>query len=282
MNSLAFFKGKGMDNTRSDRLQGYIQRLLETHADALWRHLPQAESIVQTLVKTLTNDAYLQRQPPLGPTQYVLGLPPSQSEAIRQNSHLLDTLALAIHKAGHDIGLRFPVLPRVLLENRPDLPPEGFTLEAQIWEPEALQAVPLDPEVNIPPQSAYLIINGSQVFSLERPLVHIGRRPDNDLVLDDPRISRLHAQLRANRGRFMLFDLNSTGGTLVNGKRITATILYPGDVITLAGATLVYGQRATRPLQERPYEAKRPHVVNLKTTVTLRRPLLDPETDGKP
>ncbi len=268
-------------DTRSERLRGYIRRLLETHAEALWQHLPQAANIVQQLVNTLTSDAYLQHKPPLGPNQYVLGLPPAHSEAIRQNSHLLDTLALAIHKAGHDIGLQFPVLPRVLLENRPDLPPEGFTLEAQIWEPEALKTVPLSPEVNVPPQSAYLIINGSHVFSLERPLIHIGRRPDNDLVLDDPRISRLHAQMRANQGRFMLFDLKSTGGTLVNGKHITSTILYPGDVITLAGATLVYGQRSTRPLQERPYENTRPHIVNLNTTVTLRRPLFGSEEDGE-
>jgi pSer/pThr/pTyr-binding forkhead associated (FHA) protein len=92
----------------------------------------------------------------------------------------------------------------------------------------------------------------------------------------------LHAQLRANRGRFMLFDLHSTGGTLVNGKRITATILYPGDVITLAGTTLVYGQRATRPLQEQPYETEKPHIINLNTTVTLRRSLFDAEEDSQP
>lgn len=269
-------------NTRSERLRGYIQRLLESHAAPLWQHLPQADGIVQALVETLTREEYLQHTPPLGPTQYILGLPPTQSEALRQNSHLLDTLALAIHKAGNDIGLRFAVLPRVLLESRTDLPPQGFTLEAVFWEPEALKAVPLDAQVNIPPTSAYLIINGTQVFSLEQPLVHIGRRPDNDLVLDDPRISRLHAQLRANRGRFMLFDLNSTGGTVVNGKRITATILYPGDVITLAGTTLVYGQRATRPLQENTYESTRPHVVNLNTTVTLRRSVIPNDEQEAP
>jgi pSer/pThr/pTyr-binding forkhead associated (FHA) protein len=73
-------------------------------------------------------------------------------------------------------------------------------------------------------------------------VVNIGRRPDNHLVIDDARISRLHAQLRLVRGRYMLFDLESTGGTFINGERIRQHTLRPGDVISLAGVPLVYGQ----------------------------------------
>jgi pSer/pThr/pTyr-binding forkhead associated (FHA) protein len=65
---------------------------------------------------------------------------------------------------------------------------------------------------------------------------------ENQLVIDDPRVSRNHAQLRAIKGRFVLFDLNSTGGTFVNGQRTSQTVLYPGDVISLAGVALIFGQ----------------------------------------
>jgi len=65
---------------------------------------------------------------------------------------------------------------------------------------------------------------------------------DNQLVIDDPRVSRNHAQLRAINGRFVLFDLNSTGGTFVNGQRASQTVLYAGDVISLAGVALIFGQ----------------------------------------
>jgi pSer/pThr/pTyr-binding forkhead associated (FHA) protein len=51
------------------------------------------------------------------------------------------------------------------------------------------------------------------------------------IVIDDPRVSRNHAQLR-DTGRFVLFDLNSTGGPQ-NGQRTSQTVLYPGDVISL-------------------------------------------------
>lgn len=92
------------------------------------------------------------------------------------------------------------------------------------------------------PQNAFFIVNGNQTFPLTRSVVNIGRRPDNDLVIDDPRISRLHAQLRVVKEQYKIFDLDSTGGTSVNGQKIHQCVLSPGDVVSLAGVPLVYGQ----------------------------------------
>jgi len=260
--------------SQSSRLHGYVQRLLESRVTALWERLPQAQRILQTLADILTTQQSREPGRHLAPTRYLLVLPPAQADAVRQVPHLLDALAIAIHKAGRDVGVRFPVLPQVTVDGRLEMARDDFAVEATIWEPSHLQAVPLDPAENNPPLSAYFIIDGLQVFSLEQPVVHIGRRPDNDLVLDDPRISRLHAQLRATHGRYMLFDLNSTGGTFVNDKRIRATVLYPGDVVVLTGTTMVYGQRATRPLQGQPYKQDTGPIASLDTTITLRPPIL--------
>jgi pSer/pThr/pTyr-binding forkhead associated (FHA) protein len=92
------------------------------------------------------------------------------------------------------------------------------------------------------PENAFLIVEGVKVHPLNESVVNIGRRLENQLVIDDPRVSRNHAQLRAIKGRFVLFDLNSTGGTFVNGQRTSQTVLYPGDVISLAGVALIFGQ----------------------------------------
>jgi len=97
------------------------------------------------------------------------------------------------------------------------------------------------------PEDAFVIVDGIKVIPLTRPLVRIGRRLDNNLVLDDPRVSRSHAELRAINGRYVLFDLDSTGGTFVNGLKITQSVVYPGDVISLAGVNLVYGQKNPPP-----------------------------------
>ena len=92
------------------------------------------------------------------------------------------------------------------------------------------------------PENAFLIVEGVKVFPLKLPVINIGRRLDNNVVVDDPRVSRNHAQLRAIKGRFVVFDLNSTGGTFVNGQRANQSVLYPGDVISLAGVSLIFGQ----------------------------------------
>jgi pSer/pThr/pTyr-binding forkhead associated (FHA) protein len=92
------------------------------------------------------------------------------------------------------------------------------------------------------PGNAFLILQGMNIFPLKQSVVNIGRRLDNHVVIDDPRVSRNHAQLRAVRGHYILFDLNSTGGTYVNNERTTQSALNPGDVISLAGVMLIFGQ----------------------------------------
>ena len=106
-------------------------------------------------------------------------------------------------------------------------------------------ATPLDTgslEDNNLPENAFLIVEGVKVFPLTLSVVNIGRRLDNQLIIDDPRVSRNHAQLRTIKGRYVVFDLNSTGGTFVNGQRTSQSVLYPGDVISLAGVALIFGQ----------------------------------------
>lgn len=97
------------------------------------------------------------------------------------------------------------------------------------------------------PEEAYLVIDGVKVFPLTQPVVNIGRRVENNVVLDDPRVSRNHARLRAIKGRYVLYDLDSSGGSFVNGVRVTQSLLYPGDIISLAGVNLLYGQKNPPP-----------------------------------
>lgn len=92
------------------------------------------------------------------------------------------------------------------------------------------------------PENAFLIMAGTQAIPLKQAHVTIGRGHDNTLVLDDPRVSRKHLEIRVIRDHFVLFDLNSSGGTYVNGQKVNQGILYTGDVISLAGVSLVFMQ----------------------------------------
>ena len=67
------------------------------------------------------------------------------------------------------------------------------------------------------------------------------------MVIKDQRISRLHAQIRLVNGKFIIFDLDSSGGTMVNNQKIHQATLHSGDVISLAGVPLIFGQETTPP-----------------------------------
>ena len=73
---------------------------------------------------------------------------------------------------------------------------------------------------------------GRPIVLAEDP-VSIGRHPDNSLMLKDDRLSRFHCVIEPIAGGWQVRDLESRNGTKVNGRRIEAHALVPGDVITL-------------------------------------------------
>ncbi len=92
---------------------------------------------------------------------------------------------------------------------------------------------------------AYLIVN-SEVYQINNALTNLGRKLDNHVVLNDPRVSRNHAQIRMVENHYILLDLNSTGGTMVNGSKISKSVLYSGDTISLAGLEIKFVQDTPR------------------------------------
>jgi len=67
----------------------------------------------------------------------------------------------------------------------------------------------------------------------------IGRRDDNDLVIDDPAVSGHHAKVDSLGDRFVLIDLKSKNGTFVNEQLIDSHWLNDGDVVTIGGHLLI-------------------------------------------
>ncbi len=164
----------------------------------------------------------------------------------------LPTLASVLFEAAYDAGFAFPSPPEFRLIPDPAIATGKLRIEPGASAPKieetgvlSVDGVEVKEPAELRPVNAFLILNGNYVYPLGTGVLNFGRRLDNQIVIDDPRVSRSHAQLRAIRGRFVLFDLNSTGGTFVNGQRITQFTLRPGDVISLAGVTIIYGEEAT-------------------------------------
>jgi serine phosphatase RsbU (regulator of sigma subunit) len=76
-------------------------------------------------------------------------------------------------------------------------------------------------------------------FGKERPLLFFGRSSTNDVVIEDPSISRSHAKLQWDSGDALLEDLGSRNGCTVNGERIREPRpVRPGDQIALGRVSL--------------------------------------------
>jgi len=73
---------------------------------------------------------------------------------------------------------------------------------------------------------------------LEHARVLIGRSSACQLVLADDTVSRRHAELRIEDGRWHLRDLGSSNGTWVNGRRVVDAEVRPGDTLHLGGCQL--------------------------------------------
>jgi len=167
-----------------------------------------------------------------------------------QQPKLLDAMINSLKIVGEEAGLKFSAPPTISIVKNTQQQEDMVEVVAshQLESPAEtrnmtpISASPANEGNGSFPENAFLIVDGVKVFPLTQPVVNIGRRMDNQLVIDDPRVSRNHAQLRAIKGRFVIFDLNSTGGTFVNGQRTSQSVLYPGDVISMAGVPLVFGQ----------------------------------------
>jgi pSer/pThr/pTyr-binding forkhead associated (FHA) protein len=73
---------------------------------------------------------------------------------------------------------------------------------------------------------------------LRTEVTTIGRKPDNDIVIDNQAVSGHHAQLIQNSNTLAIEDLQSLNGTYLNGKKISKIELYDGDVVSLGVHTL--------------------------------------------
>src|SRR5262245_6690165 len=87
--------------------------------------------------------------------------------------------------------------------------------------------------------------HGDSVVDLNRPRITIGRSARNDLCVEDPFASRLHAEVRKRGDVFWIADLGSANGTLINAARLTAPVeLRDRDIIRIGETEIEYSERA--------------------------------------
>jgi FHA domain-containing protein len=83
-------------------------------------------------------------------------------------------------------------------------------------------------------------------FTLRSGRQTVGRRRDNDIVVDDLSVSASHAWIINQQGHYMIMNTLSTNGTFVNGRRVHEAILRHGDRVRLGQAEFVFLTRDAR------------------------------------
>jgi hypothetical protein len=141
-----------------------------------------------------------------------------------------------------------PGRPRVYLQANPAVRLRRVRVQARLVSPRArgasqrqvdvthTQELPLQ-RAPVEPQGAprFTLYDGYRRMPISEAVITVGRSLDNDIILDDRRVSRRHAQLRRRYGQYVVYDLDSSGGTTVNGKPIREAVLEPGDILSFAG-----------------------------------------------
>jgi hypothetical protein len=81
---------------------------------------------------------------------------------------------------------------------------------------------------------------GSTTYALRAPVTRIGRGADADLRIDDPGISRIHAEIRKQGGDVVIVDSGSTNGIVIDDDRVEQARLSDGTRVVLGNTTLVF------------------------------------------
>ena len=98
------------------------------------------------------------------------------------------------------------------------------------------------PIVQRPATCAVLVVGG-QTHALDAASTMIGRSRRCDVVLADPNTSRQHAEVRREGDAYVVIDLDSTNGVLVNRRAVKRAVLQDGDRIELGATELRFERR---------------------------------------
>ena len=113
----------------------------------------------------------------------------------------------------------------IVIHEDPELSASTFAIESRIDEGSG-------------GPSDWLVLPDGRRVGIADEIVTIGRLPECAIALDDPNVSRRHAQVRRDGQHVLVVDLGSTNGTKVNGVTIREQRLAAGDTITIGTTTL--------------------------------------------
>jgi hypothetical protein len=174
------------------------------------------------------------------PNRFVFGLSPPDAERFEQAEQaLVSELKQVVREAAAERGWGLVGPPEIQFEVDESLGVGRFNCEASFVEGE--EEMPPAPRSGAEATLA-LLAEGQveRTYRLRKDEISIGRLPESDIQVVDPGASRQHARILRREDGFVLVDLGSTNGTLVNDELAQERRLEDGDRITIGNAVLEF------------------------------------------
>ncbi len=123
----------------------------------------------------------------------------------------------------------------------PTAPPSNLS-QTIVFQPPVAGVAPVAP-VAPAQRLCAVLVRGERVYRLDGPATVLGRSRQCDVVINDPNVSRRHAEVRREADGYVVVDLESTNGILVNGRGVKRVALADGDRLQLGTTSLSFETR---------------------------------------
>lgn len=263
------------------RFEQFMERLMEGSFARLFHSPIQPAEIAKRLEREMEAHPTISVGRTYVPNQYEVNLNPEDFTEFEPFRHSIEhNMDEFISDLAAERGYSLVARPRVTLQVNVGVPKRGIEVEARLTDEPAASAFantmrtdteevafdepvitrthamprvshtrpnrPVAPSYASAPPPAMLRPLGGDLagrdFPITKTLLSIGRGLDNDLVIDDPRVSRHHAQVTFRHSHYLLRDLRSTNGTFVNNQPIEAVVLASGDIVSIGGFEMSFTQ----------------------------------------
>lgn len=234
-------------------LERLAENLLEGSFNRILKPKLQPVQIAKALAREMERSQMVGAEGPLAPNHYLAYLHPSDLAGLASFQASLER-ELASYLAGcaGRRGLKLlspPVVKlvagdahsgpgRVRVEgSMVDAPPAPAPLVEDAPQPDWEGTVEMptavaEPKPSVEKRTAVLVDETGQTIPLSQSETDIGRAVHNDIVLESRDVSRQHARIVGEGGKYLLLDLGSTNGCFVGGRRVTRHVLADGDTLS--------------------------------------------------
>jgi FHA domain-containing protein len=240
-------------------LEARLEGLVEGVFNRAFRARVQPVELARKLAKEMDSYKTVSVSRTYVPNEYIVFLAREDRRQFEgYEPALLDELSahLLEHAARENLALL--TRPKVTFETDKRLRMGEFGIQARLVKPPATEReeaaqgdlgatmvysaarpseAPAEVAEERPETRALLLVDG-KTFVIDRPRTVLGRSSRSDFVVEDPNVSRRHAELQRRDGEWYIVDLDSTNGVSVNGKRVSNARLAPGDEIGLGTARI--------------------------------------------